>query len=72
MPHLHHTAQRSPVRPVARPAIPTPGDARAARARLRLARREGDAAVIAECLAVMEAHDTGRPVRATTGFGGAR
>lgn len=70
--HPQHHAATRPQAPGPRLTIPTPGDARAARARLRLARREGDAAVIAECLAVMEAHDTGRPVRATTGFGGAR
>lgn len=68
---LHHTAPLSPARPVPRATIPSPADATAARARLRLAREARDAAAIAECLAVMEAHDTGRPVRATTGFGAA-
>lgn len=66
---MSHTAF-TPAAP--RPTTPTPADARAARARLRDARREGDADAIAECLAVMEAHDAGRPVRAATGFGGGR
>lgn len=70
---LHHTAPLSPARPVPRPTPPTPADATAARARLRLAREARDAAAIAECLAVIEAHDTGRPVRVAAGlYTGAR
>lgn len=63
-----HTAPRPPVRPAPPTAIPTPADARAARGRLRLARLERDTATIAECLAVIEAHETGRPVRAAAGL----
>ena len=61
-PH-HHTAAASPPRAAPRATIPTPAAAQAARARLRLARREGDADAIAQCLAVIEAHETGRPLR---------
>ena len=64
----HHAAAGSPARAAPRAAIPTPADAHAARARLRLARRESDADAIAACLAVIEAHETGRPVRAATGL----
>ena len=61
-PH-HHTAAVSPARAAPRATIPTPAAALAARARLRDARREGDADAIAQCLAVIEAHETGRPLR---------
>ncbi len=65
---MHHTAPQPPARPAPPASIPTAADARAARGRLRDARREGDAAEIAACLAVIEAHETGRPLRAVPSF----
>lgn len=65
---LPHTATRSPTFAAPRPMIPTPADAQAARERLKLARLERDTATIAECLAVIEAHETGRPFRTAPGL----
>lgn len=59
----HHTAPRSPALAAPPAAIPSTAIARLARANLRLARRERDDATAAACMAVMEAHDTGKPVQ---------
>lgn len=58
-----HIAPRSPALAAPRASFPSAATAALARANLRLARQERDGATAEACLAVIEAHETAKPVQ---------
>lgn len=63
MQHLHHTATRPPALAAPPASFPFAATARLALENLRLARRERDGATAEACMAVIQAHETGKPVQ---------